>query len=347
VSSLSRASLSLFLVALPAGAQPAWTLVDAGTRAGLRGLSVAGERVVWIGGADGTLRRSTDAGATWSRLAVPGAETLDFRDIHAFDARRAVVMAAGPGERSRIFTTSDGGGAWQLAYTPSDARAFLDGIAFRDARQGLAFGDPLDGRLHLLRTLDRGRSWSAEGRAPEMAEGEAAFAASGTSIAVLGRNVWIGTGGTRARVLRSRDAGRTWAASEAPLRQGTPLGGIFSLAFWNPRDGVAVGGNYEQVDERTGTAAFTRDGGRTWTASAELPGGYRSGVAVLPGGARPRLVTVGTNGVDVSDDGGRTWQAWRTAGAPWNTVAVTRRGRVWAVGPEGRVGTLANGAGAP
>ncbi len=85
-------ALSALCCAVGAAAEPRVDL-DADTRAGLRGLAVAGERVAWIGGTDGTLRRSTDAGATWSRLTVPGGEALDFRDIHAFDARRAVVIA--------------------------------------------------------------------------------------------------------------------------------------------------------------------------------------------------------------------------------------------------------------
>lgn len=333
-------ALSALCCAVGAAAGPRVDL-DADTRAGLRGLAVAGERVAWIGGTDGTLRRSTDAGATWSRLTVPGGEALDFRDIHAFDARRAVVMAAGPGARSRLFHTRDGGRTWDAAYAPDDPRVFLDGLAFRDGRHGLAFGDPLDGRLLLLRSSDGGISWRALPRAPAVEEGEAAFAASGTSVALLGRRAWIGTGGTRARVLRSGDGGRSWAAAGVPLRQGAPSAGVFSLAFWSADEGVAVGGDYKLPDEREGTAAFTRDGGRTWAAAQRLPGGYRSAVAVVPGRSRPpRLVAVGSSGADVSDDGGRTWHAWPEAGTGLNAVAATPGGRVWTVGPEGRLRRL-------
>jgi photosystem II stability/assembly factor-like uncharacterized protein len=334
-------AVALLWCAAGAAAQP-WNDADAGTRSGLRGLAVAGERVIWIGGTDGTLRRSTDAGVTWSRLAPPGSEALDFRDIHAFDARRALVMAAGPGARSRLFVTRDGGISWHAAYAPDDARVFLDGLAFRDGRHGLAFGDPLDGRLLLLHSDDGGISWRADARAPAVEDGEAAFAASGTSIATLGRRAWIGTGGTRARVLRSSDGGRSWESASVPLRQGAPSAGVFSLAFWSADEGVAVGGDYKQPDEREGTAAFTRDGGRTWSPAQRLPGGYRSAVAMVPGRSHPpRLVAVGTSGADVSDDGGRTWRAWPEAGTGLNAVATTPRGRVWMVGPEGRVRTLA------
>ena len=34
---------------------------------------------------------------------MPGADTLQFRDVHALDADRAWLLSAGPGELSRIY----------------------------------------------------------------------------------------------------------------------------------------------------------------------------------------------------------------------------------------------------
>ncbi|MDP6060001.1 MAG: oxidoreductase, partial [Pirellulaceae bacterium] len=55
----------------------------------LRGVSVANRDVVWASGADGTVLRSVDRGQTITTILVPGAETSDFRDVHAFDAEHA------------------------------------------------------------------------------------------------------------------------------------------------------------------------------------------------------------------------------------------------------------------
>src|SRR5947209_5383244 len=86
-----------------------WTPQKSGTDARLRGLSVVDANVVWASGTKGTVLRTIDGGANWQKKVVPGAGDLDFRDIEAFDARRAVVLAIGEGEKSRIYKTVDGG----------------------------------------------------------------------------------------------------------------------------------------------------------------------------------------------------------------------------------------------
>ena len=49
---------------------------------------------------------------------------------------------------------------------------------------GIAFGDPIDGRLTILTTVDGGISWqeAPESSRPEVLPGEYAFAASGTCL---------------------------------------------------------------------------------------------------------------------------------------------------------------------
>src|SRR5687767_266216 len=93
-------------------AQQSWTPAQSGTSAELRGLSVVSTSVAWASGARGTVLRTTD-GAHWQAISVPGAEKLDFRDIHAVNADTALVMSAGPGDASRIMRTDDGGKTWR------------------------------------------------------------------------------------------------------------------------------------------------------------------------------------------------------------------------------------------
>lgn len=337
----------------PATPQPLgleWIPQSTPTSASLRGLSVVDEQTAWASGAGGTFLRTTDGGATWRADTVPGATGLDFRDVHAVSADTAYLMSAGEGPQSRIFRTVDAGRSWTLQHTVPGPQGFLDGMAFWNPDRGIAYSDPVDGRFLVLTTEDGGATWSPvpPGGIPPALPGEAGFAASGTGIAVQGDNVWFGTGGgARARVFRSTDRGRTWEAVPVPMAGGSSGAGVFSLAFWNERDGVAVGGDYTKPDETAGNVARTTDGGRTWrTVRGAPPRGYRSGVAFVPGTERgtgtPLLVAVGTSGSDYSVDGGESWMPMDTVG--YNAAAAAGPGAVWAVGPGGKVAKLRVGS---
>ncbi|HKF40040.1 MAG TPA: hypothetical protein VKB21_03075, partial [Candidatus Acidoferrum sp.] len=87
------------LLGLSAVAPAQWTKVDVPTTASLRGLSVINQNVVWASGTGGTVIKTIDGGKTWKVIVVPGAEKLDFRGIHAFDEKNALIMSSGPAEQ--------------------------------------------------------------------------------------------------------------------------------------------------------------------------------------------------------------------------------------------------------
>ncbi|HVA64761.1 MAG TPA: hypothetical protein VNF74_13630 [Terriglobales bacterium] len=346
--------LPLCLLALvPVAAQRlVWQPQPSPSTASLRGLSVVSARLAWASGSGGAVLRTRDGGAHWTRIPAPGAANLDFRDIKAFSARLAYLMAIGP--QGGIFKTSDGGAHWREQYTNPDPAFFLDALAFWDANHGLALGDPLDGRFLLLRTDDGGQSWQPAAVVPPALPGEGAFAASGTALVVLPGHphghpdAWFATGGAgTARLFHSLDRDRTWRAATTPLRAGSAGAGIFSLAFWNRSDGVAVGGDYTQPSQTAGNVALTEDGGARWNLPpAAPPAGYRSAVAVVPG-ARPHpwLVAVGPTGADLSCDGGNHWSP--VSARPLNSIAFAPDGSGWAVGPRGAVVHVTLAAPAP
>jgi len=239
-------------------AAPKWTLVTTGVTARLRGISAPSSRVVWASGTAGTVIRTADGGATWSRLEIPDSTALDFRDIDAVDERTAYALSIGDGDASRIYKTSDAGRTWTLQFRNDNPRAFYDAMAFRDARTGFAFSDSIDGRMMVLTTTDGGAHWSpiASGL-PAALEGEGAFAASGTNIALGRSQIWIGT--NTSRVLRSTDNGRTWNVTTTPLPSSASAG-IFSIAFADENRGVVVGGDYEVESAAVNNAAITVDG---------------------------------------------------------------------------------------
>ncbi|MGC4050452.1 MAG: YCF48-related protein [Paludibaculum sp.] len=312
-----------------------WVVQNSPTTASLRGVRAISDRVAWASGSNGTYLRTIDGGEHWTAAQVPGAEKLDFRGIWPIDDRIAYLMSAGPGELSRIYKTDDAGAHWTLLYTQSNAKGFFDTIAFWDGHTGLVLGDPLDGSAELLSTTDGGAHWSRL-KTPPALPGEGAFAASNSCVFVRGsRDAWFVTGGPgAARVIRSRDAGRTWKAAATPIRNDGQGAGIFSVAFRDSDHGVIVGGDYSKDKEGRQTAAYSSDGGKSWKSSTIPPAGFRSSVKYLP---KPGLwIATGTSGSDVSRDDGRTWTHFDDGA--YNALSFTRNGVTgWAVGPKGRI----------
>jgi photosystem II stability/assembly factor-like uncharacterized protein len=335
------AFLTLFACAGAARAQ--WAAQTSGVTVRLRGVSAVDSRVAWASGDKGTYARTTDGGRTWRAGVVPGAEGLDFRDVDAFDADAAYLLAIGEGERSRIYKTTDGGAHWTLQFQNRRASAFFDCMAFWNRARGIAISDPVEGKFLVVTTDDGGRTWkeSDASAMPSALAGEGGFAASGTCVATGGaRDAWFGTGGPEgARVFRSRDGGRVWEVSKIPLATGKAAG-VFSLTFWGGGVGAAAGGDYTLEKESAGNAAVTSDDGKTWRAVVERrPAGYRSCVARVSGSRGPTLIAVGPSGSDYSLDGGLTWAPLGSEG--FHSVSVARGGEAaWAVGEQGRVARL-------
>ena len=322
---------------------PQWILQNSGVKARLRGVSAVNAKVAWASGSGSTVLRTTDGGETWLKLKVTPDE-LDFRDIDAINERTAYALSIGNGPASHIYKTTDAGAAWTLQYKSDDAKVFLDAMSFWDEQHGLVVGDSVDGQLYILRTDTAGRTWTRipPDVLPAALANEGAFAASGTNIATIGKRfAWIGMGAaSKARVLRTTDAGRSWSISETPLASG-PSSGIFSTAFRDEKHGVVVGGDYTKENETNNNLAFTSDGGITWKPASGLTG-FRSIVAYAPATNAPTLVAIGPAGADYSSDDGRSWKP--ISGRGFDTFSFVRQGaNGWGAGANGGLGKLVPG----
>jgi photosystem II stability/assembly factor-like uncharacterized protein len=318
---------------------PRWQEQTSGTSARLRGLSVVDRNVVWASGSNGTFVKTVDGGAHWQSSVVPGAESLDFRDVHGVNADTAYLLSIGDGEKSRIYKTGDGGRTWTLQFTNHEPKAFFDGFAFWDPANGIAFSDPVDGRFLIVRTNDSGATWKETPRAsmPSAMPDEAAFAASGTTITVSGAgNVWIGTGGSSARVFHSSDRGLTWSVANTPITSGASSAGIFSVFAPNPQSVFVVGGDFQKEKERSINFARSSDGGRTWIPGAQLPG-YRSAIHAASDPRGTIYVAVGPSGTDVFRPDSDAWVSIGTEGYD-AVMFVPNSSTGWAAGQSGRIG---------
>lgn len=248
-----------------------------------------------------------------------------------------MTLASGPGQRSAVFRTSDGGATWESTLRNPDETGFFDALAFSSRTDGYLIGDPVGGAFVLYKTTDAGVHWTRL-RGPDALPGEGLFAASGTCLVAApnGRDLWFGTGGAPvARVLHSADGGSTWTSAPVPVKAGVKSAGVFSLAAGSDGRLLAVGGDFARPDSAEDTAALSTDGGAIWRS---LPGlsGYRS-AAVFSTAAPHDIYAVGTNGSDVASASSK-WLRFSQSGL--NVVASSPAGTIWAAGPHGLLAKL-------
>jgi len=326
-----------------------WQMQESGSTASLRGIFSVDGSVVWASGSEGTVLKTTDGGSHWQKCATPDAATdgatLDFRGVQAWDATTAIVMASGPGEKSRLYKTVDGCGTWKLVFKNPDKDGFWDAIQFDGKEDGMLIGDPVGGYFAVFITQDGGQSWTRQ--KPDgleaIASQESIFAASNSSLALFsdlahrffvtggpGGSLFIQCHGELEVSGKPENVTCLKSPKRLPLARGKASTGAFSFGF-ESKFYIAVGGDYTKPNESAGTAAWSADGGEHWTASATPSHGFRS--AVQWSEAQRVWITVGTNGSDISRDDGKTWQPLDDGN--WNALSLP-----FVVGPKGRIARL-------
>lgn len=197
-----------------------------------------------------------------------------------------------------------------LVYKEEHEKVFYDAMTFWNDKEGIAIGDPTEDCMSMIITRDGGNTWRkiACENLPKAKEGEAAFAASNTNIVAKGNETWVATGGKTSRILYSGDKGNTWTTYETPIVQGRETTGMYSIDFYDAKNGFAIGGDYTKPDANKANKIRTSDGGKTWEVVAQNSDpGYRSCVQYIPNSNAKELVAVGFKGIDYSKDSGDTW----------------------------------------
>lgn len=247
--------------------------IDTPVQLGTAAMSADGQSVIVVGNS-GTILRTGDGGVTWA-TAVSGT-TEDFRSV-AMSANGLTAVAVG--RNGTIVRSTDGGVTWAAATSPiSDYLASVTISANGQTVVAASFGA-------ILLSTNNGATW--ERRTADALQA-VATSADGQDVVAVGDN------GT---VLRSTNAGNTWAAasSRTPARL---------LA-------VAMSGDGQNVVAVDTDAAILRstDGGATWaTVATDISLAAVSASVTMSTDGQIAVATASSFRVYRSIDGGATWE---------------------------------------
>ena len=274
----------------------------------IRAIKVLDDSKVYFAGSKGNVGFKTDKGILLNSLNIKYKDSIipNFRSV-AFNGTDYFALSIS--NPALLYKISEGTST--IVYKEEHEKVFYDSMHFfDDNKHGIAVGDPTEDCASIILTADAGKTWSKLSceNLPKFVEGEAFFAASNTNIKTIGSTVWIASGGTKARVLKSEDYGQTWQIFDTPIIQGNGPQGIYSIDFADKNNGIVIGGDYSKPLENKANKAITKDGGKTWTlvADGQNPN-YKSCVQYVPNTNGKEVFAVGKTGISFSNDGGNTW----------------------------------------
>lgn len=224
----------------------------------------------------------------------------EIRDL-AYSSRFLLVMQSN--NTSHLIRIARGASQPEVVHLDWQGQPiFFDGLAF-DNDTLFLIGDPVANEFCTFRSLDGGLNWEPTPAKIQANQGEAAYAASGQTNQVLDGHFYFVSGGLSARFFHSPDQGATWEISALPYPS-CPTCGPYAMALSDKNEIVTVGGNYLAPHEAKNTCYYSTDAGKTWQAPKKSPSGYRSCVINV----NERYYACGTNGIDCSKNGGKTWK---------------------------------------
>ncbi|MCH4822879.1 oxidoreductase [Gramella lutea] len=272
----------------------------------IRAIEVMGNNLAFAANG-GTYGLYNSASNRW-KINTQELDTLkpEFRAVASTSNDFFMLSVANP---ALLYKTGDSG-EMELVYREDDEKVFYDSMIFWNDQEGIAMGDPTDGCISIIITRNGGKSWNKINckDLPKAIEGEAAFAASNSNIAIYENHTWIITGGMSSRVMYSPDKGKTWEVYKTPLTQGKATTGGYSIDFFDAKNGVIIGGDYTKPELKTANKAITNDGGKTWELMADgQDPGYKSSIRFVPNSEGKALVATGFTGIEYSQDRGENW----------------------------------------
>lgn len=302
-----------------------------------RGLSVVSDSVLWLSGSKGTVGKSLDGGRTFTWMHPAGFEKRDFRDVEAFDANTAIIMAVD--SPANILKTTDGGRTWKTVYERHLQGIFLDAMSFKNNQRGVCVGDPINMRFWLVETNDGGDTWQETPPPfrPQSVREEALFASSGTNLQFTDDprfEYGFVSGGYQSRLFmmpRSRNAPA--AVIELEINKDLQSTGANSLAI-NGKTYVVLGGDFNDYKMEMYNSTYSNNFGKSWGSPGYPPAGYKSCVIWKDD---KNLIATGLAGTDISLKGPKEWK--HISDIQFHVVQKAKTGAaIFLAGGNGRIG---------
>lgn len=329
-------TLFLFAAITSNAQQIGFELIKAGNSNHFRGISSPTQNVIWVSGTKGTIGRSIDGGKTWHFTQVQGFEKTDFRDIEAFNKKTAVIM--GIDSPAVILKTIDGGLNWKTVYRNDKSGMFLDALDFytKNKNYGAVIGDPVGGKFFIATTSNKGKTWTElpYDQRPFADSGEACFAASGSNIKMTSKKSFLFVSGGMSSKLYFNNKGNV-----IPIKQGNQSSGANSVSQYSYKKIkriIITGGDFANDTIQIQNCIYSLNQGANWTAPNTPPKGYRSAIAHIK---KNELISCGTNGIDYSTDGGKTWSP--LSKLSFHCIAISKKGKaIYLAGANGQIGKI-------
>jgi photosystem II stability/assembly factor-like uncharacterized protein len=295
---------------------------------GSEGADYAGWTVGFSAGGYGTILRTADSGATWTRQGSGQIADVGLSGVFAVDPFTAWVVGAADSGYGTIYHTTDGGLTW-------DRKGSAAQVPDTTLRKVATFGDNnvwAVGPGAILHSDDSGATWTNQIPAGYEGTGlQGVFTLDGVTVWATGEK-----SGGYATVLKSDDGGLSWtrqSGGDVALADH-----ILGVAATDANTAWAVGG---KPNENGYIALRTTNGGATWE---EEPGV----IGVQDGN---ELSVVNSSVVWLACDGNAYWST--NAGTNWSSrvmgpftlgISAVSPQQAWAVvgGVEGRIWHTAN-----
>ena len=241
------------------------------TREFLSSAAFEDDHTGWIGGANGSLFRTSDRGEHWTKIPLFGI------DILSLSAPAAGHLYAG-GSSGTFIRTTDAGGTWSVSQIPG--LYTVASLRFADSLAGWALSDYSD----LMSTTDGGASWAS------LSQSGTKFSFADRDHGILSRPIVTSAlaGDEWSILYRTTNGGSTWAESTLSV-------GVTDLALLNAGAGWLLTSDAQLLG--------TTDGGLSWTLLSTFAEPIRRIAFTTP----QRGWALGTTAIYATSDGGVTF----------------------------------------
>lgn len=217
-----------------------WSSVTPIGGVGFLAVAYSTQTTVWAVGTGGNVYKSTDGGATWSKVTNVNT-TADLYGVQFPSEQFGVIIGTG----GTIRRTTDGGASWQTGNSGTGVDLGF-GISFVDTQTGWVSGN--GGTI--LKTTNGGANWTAQ---------NTGFGGDLSGVFFINANQgWAA--GAQGVILATTNGGNTWTRQKDPTNDQDALNRIY---FQDSQNGWAVG------DPNTGPTRsnlwHTTNGGATWS----------------------------------------------------------------------------------